>query len=121
MTDRIDTHPKDDPADDFATGQVPEADVIPTTAPPAPRPSRARFRAFVVLGLVVLVGAALFLLHMLTRSPAESTDDALGRYMGRRWAEVSHCWRVCFMFRLPKDVGRCPLLDHLQLLMISSP
>ncbi|WP_419825065.1 efflux RND transporter periplasmic adaptor subunit [Sphingomonas sp.] len=82
MTDhsrRLDTHPKDDPADDFATGQVPEADLAapPSMAPPPPATkSRARFRAFLILGIVILLGAAAWLIHALTRSPSEATDDA---------------------------------------------
>jgi membrane fusion protein (multidrug efflux system) len=81
MTDnsqRIDTHPKDDPADDFATGQVPEADIVPPPAAPPPpaTKSRTRRRAFLILAIVVLIAAAFWLFHILTAAPSEATDDA---------------------------------------------
>ena len=81
MTDqtmRIDTERHEDPADDFATGQAPEADVIPATPPPPepPRHSRSRRRGFLILGIVVLVAALAWFAYALTRAPSQSTSDA---------------------------------------------
>lgn len=82
MTDRssrIDTDARDDVADDFATGQVPEADIMPERAPPPAAPAgkpRARRRAFILLAIVVVVAFVAWGVAKLLAPPVQSTDDA---------------------------------------------
>ena len=57
--------------------------LVPATAPPAPpeaeqprRKSRARRIAFLILGLVILIGALAYGAHVLLAPPSQDTDDA---------------------------------------------
>jgi membrane fusion protein (multidrug efflux system) len=74
MTDQPTTFDRDDSAFEAA----PEAMSPPPPGPPPPEPKRPRTRrrAFLILGLVVLIGAGLYLFRMLTAAPSEGTDDA---------------------------------------------